>query len=107
MKTLMDFLADLMGALLRLVFWLVTVGLALGMLGLAVVVLVVGSIWALLRGQRPRAPVMMGRFTQFTSERVWRGPGWPRPDAAAASDVVDVEARDVAGTGGHTLPPRP
>lgn len=105
MKTLMDFFADLLGALVRLVFWMLAVAAALGMLGLALVLLVVGGIWALLRGQRPRPPVMMGRFTQFTSERVWRGPGWPRPDAASA-DVIDVDGRDVPGGSGHSLPPQ-
>lgn len=106
MKTLVDFFADLLGALVRLVFWMLAVAAALGMLALALVLLVVGGIWALVRGQRPRAPVMVGRFTQFTAERVWRGPGWPRPDAAS-SDVIDVESRDVGGGAGQRLPPRP
>lgn len=97
MSEILNFLASLLGAVVRVALWMLTAALALFLLGLALVLLLLGVIWALLRGRKPTAPVFVGRFQRFTSERVWPGKsGWTRPQDATVTEVVDVEVREVS-----------
>lgn len=94
MDAFFQFINGLLSAALRVVLWLLAVVLALGLLSLALLLLLGGALWALVRGQRPAPSVVMGRFRHFASQRVWPG----RPGAAPPSsthEVVDVEVREV------------
>jgi hypothetical protein len=100
MNEILRFFTGLLAAVVRAALWLVTAVLALGLLALALVLLLLGVLWALVRGRRPQAPVFVGRFRQFTSQRVWPGGApWHTGARAEAQDVVDVEVREVAPEG--------
>ena len=88
MSDLIDFLGRVVRGALGLALWLLAAALGLGLLLVALVLLAVGTIWALLRGRRPTRPVFVARMQRFTRTRVWPG----QPDTA---EVVDVEAREV------------
>lgn len=105
MSEIFRFFSGLLAAVLRVFLWLVTAVLALGLLALALVLLLAGVIWALVRGRRPEAPVFVGRFRQFTSERVWPGGApWHTRGQGDASEVVDVEVREVPPEAGQREP---
>ena len=89
MTSWFDAVARIVGAALRLLAWALMAVLALGLLALALVLLVFGLFWALLRGRRPVAPVVVGRFARYSAERVWPGRG------GRATEVVDVEVTEV------------
>lgn len=98
MNEFLHFLAALFGAVLRVFLWLLAAVLGLFLLALALLILLLGLVWAMLRGRRPTAPVLVGRFARYGREQVWRGAGRGRADAAASvSEVVDVEVREVGG----------
>ena len=66
--------------------------------------LLVGVVWALLRGRRPVRPVYVHQFQTYARERVW--PGRRGAPPATTDEVVDVQVREVHdNTGGHSLPP--
>jgi hypothetical protein len=91
----------LLARVVRVVLWLFAVALALVLLAVGLVLVLAVVLWALLRGQRPTAPVFVGRFQRYAQDRVWPG----RNGAGGTpADVVDVEARDVNGP---RLPPGP
>ena len=92
MNEIRNFLSGLLAATARVLLWVVMAVLALFLLTLALVFLLLGVLWALLRGRKPVPPVFVGRFRQFTAERVW--PGAAGGDRAR-SEVVDVEVREV------------
>lgn len=96
MNAVLNFVASVLGAVLRLALWALAAVLALGLLALALVLLLLGAVWALLRGRRPTAPVFVGRVHRFTTERVWPGAAG-RAAAADVSteEVVDVQVREV------------
>ncbi len=107
MNEILRFFSGLLAAVVRVALWLVTAVLALGLLALALVLLLMGMLWALVRGRKPEAPVFVGRFRQFTSQRVWPGGApWHTSARAEAQDVVDVEVREVA-PGGEPRDARP
>ncbi len=101
MSDLIDFLGRVLRGTLALLLWLMAAALALGLLLVAMVVLLVGALWALLRGRRPTRPVFVGRFQQFTRTRVWPGPGGSAPGGGPGhrpgghTEVLDVEVREV------------
>lgn len=108
MNEILRFFSGLLGAVVRVALWLVTAALALGLLALALVLLLLGVLWALVRGRKPQAPVIVGRFRQFTSQRVWpggapwhtgTGTGAQAQDVVDVVDVVDVEVREVSPEG--------
>lgn len=107
MSEIFQWVAGVLNAVLRVVLWLVMAALALGLLLVALVFLAVGVLWALLRGRRPQAPVYMGQFRRFTSERVWPGGApWQRQETRDTSEIVDVEVREVSPADeGATRPP--
>lgn len=104
-------------AVVRVVLLMAALGLAAAVVASAVAVLLLASLWAVLRGRRPPV-VTVYRFTQQVSRQVWarrqgpfgsQGPGrrsgsrgasgrvsGRRPaDAVTEVDVVDVETREV------------
>lgn len=92
-------MSGLLGAVVRVVLWLIMAVVAVFLLAVALVLLFLGVLWALLRGQRPETPVFVGRFQRFTKTRVWPQAGQARASGASArhsqAEVVDVEAREV------------
>lgn len=95
---------------MRLVLGLLAAAIALAVLSVALVLLLIGVLWALVRGRSlmpwgQRAPVFVGRVFRHTTGRVWRGGGAPG-DRAAHSDsaVVDVEVREVSEGAGRSDP---
>lgn len=91
------FIHNLFTAVLRVALWLIMIVVAVGLLAVALVLLLLGVLWALVRGQKPVAPVFVGRFQRFTAERVWPA-GSGRRHPASTDDVVDVEVREVGGS---------
>lgn len=89
-------LAALLGAVFRVLLWVFMAVLAVGLLVLALVFLLVGALWSLVRGRRPQAPVFAARFQRYAPEQVWPG---RRPPPAPAQDVVDVEVKEVPDEG--------
>ncbi len=104
MTDIFNALGRLFSAVLGLIFWLFAAALGLFLAAVVAVLLLVGVVWALLRGRRPVRPVYVHQFQTYARERVWPG---RRASASAASDeVVDVQAREVRdSTAGHNLPP--
>jgi hypothetical protein len=103
MTTLLDALVRIASAVLRLLAWVLTAVLALGLLSLALVLLLVGLVWALLRGRRPVVPVVVGRFTRTSAQRIWPGrAGWC---STRSSEVVDVEVTEVGASAGSRPKP--
>lgn len=88
MSELIAFFARVLRGALGLVLWLFAAALGLGLLLVALVLLLVGALWALLLGRKPTQPVFVTRMHRFTRTRVWPG----RPGTA---EVVDVDAREV------------
>ena len=105
MDQLLKFLADFVAAVLRVVAWLLMGFFAVIMLGLAVLVLTVGVLWALLRGKRPAAPDFQAQWRRYASARVW--PSQAGPSAASDDQVVDVEVREVEEIVTRQAPPAP
>jgi len=112
---LLDGLAWLLGALLRLVLWLFLLGLGLLLLVVALPLLLLGALWALLRGRRVAVPLAAELLRRQMQERMrarGRGRGWggragrgPGAAAGRGDEVVDVEARDVEVREGQTPNP--
>jgi len=95
MQAFLQFLSDVLTAVVRVLLWLLTAVLALGLLSLALLLLLGGVLWALVRGRRSTPLVVVSRFQHYARQRVW--PGRPAGPAAptAPPEVVDVEAREV------------
>lgn len=92
MDTFQRTLAGLFGAVFRVLLWVLMAVVALGLLALALVFLLVGAVWALVRGRRPGAPVFAARFQRYAAEQVWPG---RRPAQPPAAEVVDVDVKEV------------
>ena len=95
------FVAGLLGAVVRVAGWLLMAVVALALLGLALLLLAVGAVWALLRGRRPEPPVFVAQFQRYAAGRMWPGAGRP---GAGSADVVDAEVREVRDV--HEAPER-
>ena len=113
MGKLLDGLAWLLGALLRLVLWLFLLGFGVLLLVVALPLLLLGALWALLRGRRVAVPLAAELLRRQMQERMRaRGRGWggragrgPGAAAGRGDEVVDVEARDVEVREGQTPNP--
>ena len=104
MNDLFNALGRVFSAVLGLVFWLFAAALGLLLAGVVAVLLLVGVVWALLRGRRPVRPVYVHQFQTYARERVW--PGRRGAASTATDEVVDVQVREVREhTGRHGLPP--
>ena len=89
MSEIFNALGRLASGVLGLVLWLAAA--ALGLLFALVIAVLLGVVWALLRGRRPVRPVYVHQFQAYARERVWPG----RREANTADEVVDVQAREV------------
>lgn len=98
MQEIQRFVLGLLGAVLRVALWVFTALLALVLLGFALVLIVLGMLWALVRGRRPTPPVFAAQFRRYAAGRVWppgtAGP-FGREADATRNEVVDVEVREV------------
>jgi hypothetical protein len=94
MTEIKAFFQGLLTAVLKVTLWLIMAVAAVFLLALALVLLLLGVLWALVRGKKPVPPVFVGRFHRFTTERVWPGTT-ARHTTDTSSDVVDVEVREV------------
>ena len=104
MNDLFNALGRVFSAVLGLIFWLFAAALGLLLAAVVAVLLLVGVVWALLRGRRPVRPVYVHQFQTYARERVW--PGRRGAPPATTEEVVDVQVREVHdNTGGHSLPP--
>ena len=74
MNDLFNALGRLFSAVLGLIFWLFAAALGLLLAAVVAVLLLVGVVWALLRGRRPVRPVYVHQFQTYARERVWPGP---------------------------------
>jgi len=86
-------MARFINTLLRIGVVCLSAALALFMLLLALLLLLIGTLWALVRGRRPTPPVVMGQWQRYAQARMWRNP--QEVDEEAADNVVDVQAREV------------
>ena len=86
-------------AILKFTLWVIMAVVAAFLLVIALVLLLLGVLWALIRGRKPVPPVFVGRFHQFTTQRVWPG-GAGQPPRTQREDVVDVEVREVDASAG-------
>lgn len=97
-----EWLNGVVGAVVRLALWGLAALLALFLLTLALALLLLGALWAVVRGRKPSAPVFVGRVQRYAADQVWRGAmgrrsgmDGARQAPGAADDVVDVSAREV------------
>lgn len=91
------FFQKLFTVIIKLTLWVIMAVVAAFLLMVALVLLLLGVLWALIRGRKPVPPVFVGRFHQFTTQRVWPG-GTRRPSSTERDEVVDVEVREVGGS---------
>lgn len=104
MNDLFNALGRLFSAVLGLIFWLFAAALGLLLAGVVAVLLLIGVIWALLRGRRPVRPVYVHQFQTYARERVW--PGRRGTASNTTNEVVDVQVREVhEADHGQRLPP--
>ena len=104
MNDLFNALGRLFSAVLGLIFWLFAAALGLLLAAVVAVLLLVGVVWAVLRGRRPVRPVYVHQFQTYARERVW--PGRRGAAAATSDEVVDVQVREVRESGHcQHLPP--
>jgi len=100
MSKLLDFLTGLVSAVLRLLLWLFMAGLGLVLLAVALLLLLLGALWALLRGKRPRVPLAAELLRRQAQQQMRaRSRGWGDRGGSAgpgrSDEVVDVEVREV------------
>jgi len=100
MGKLLDGLTWLLGALLRLALWVFLLGFGLLLLVVALPLLLLGALWALLRGRRVAVPLvaelLRRRAQQHMQGRGWGGRGGRgAASKGRADEVVDAEVREV------------
>lgn len=81
---------------LKLVLGIFAAVFALSLLAAALIVVVLSVLKSLITGRKPAPAVVFGRFQRYSPQGMW--PGGPAQGNAAnprASDVVDVEVREV------------
>lgn len=104
MNDFFKLLSRMFNTVLGLIFWLFAAALGLLLAAVVVVLLLVGVVWAVLRGRRPVRPVYVHQFQTYARERVW--PGRRHAASDTTDEVVDVQVREVRDvSGGHSLPP--
>lgn len=96
MNGLFDFFGRVLRGVLRLVLVLAALAFVFSLLLVALVAVLVVSLWALLTGRKPAPAVVFSRFRQ-TSQRYTQGvwPGGAGGVRRPMGDVVDVEATEV------------
>jgi len=104
MQEMQRFVAGLVVAVARVVGWLLMAVVALVLLGLALLLLAVGLLWALVRGRRPEPAPFMAQFQRYAAGRVWPGAKRPGP---SEGEVVDADIREVPDDTRALQPPAP
>lgn len=95
METVQRALMAVLGAVLRLVLWLVTAVLAVGVLAVALVLLLLGMAWALVRGRRPGTPAMAARFGRYATQQMWAAAARRSAPKRASGEVIDAEIKEI------------
>ena len=80
---------------LKLVLGLFAVVFALSLLVAALIVMALSLLKSLVTGRKPAPVVVFGRFQRYSPQGMWPGAASRDAGAPPASDVVDVEAREV------------
>ena len=82
-----------LNGLAKAVLWGVAAALSLLVLAVALVLLLVGWLWALCRGRRLEVPASLAQLRRWQAQQMRRAGGRsPTPDEA---EVVDVQGREV------------
>ena len=78
---------------LKLVLGVLAAVFALSLLAAALIMVLLSILKSLITGRKPAPAVVFGRFQRYSPQGMWPGQG----NAAnqRASDVVDVEVREV------------
>ena len=95
MNDLLNALGRLFSAVIGLVLWLFAAALGLLLAGVVAVLLLLGVVWAVVRGRRPVRPVYVHQFQAYARERVWPGRRGGAAGTVASGEVVDVQVREV------------
>ena len=95
MNDLLNAVGRLFSAVIGLVFWLFAAALGLLLAAVVAVLLLVGVVWAVVRGRRPVRPVYVHQFQAYARERVWPGRRAATGTSATSQEVVDVQVREV------------
>ena len=80
---------------LKLVLGLFAAVFALSLLAAALIVVVLSLLKSLVTGRKPAPAMVFGRFQRYSPQGMWPGAASRDAGAPPASDVVDVEAREV------------
>ncbi|MDM4765595.1 hypothetical protein [Pelomonas sp. SE-A7] len=88
-------MSGIFSLLLRILLTVFTLVFVVGLVLVALVTMFVLLVWSLVRGRRPT--IDMGRFRRATQYRPGGSTRQP------VGDVVDVEAREVPGSGAPRL----
>lgn len=83
-----------LSVLAKAVLWAVAALLSLLVLAVALVLLLVGWLWALCRGRRLGVPWSVTQVRRWHERQVWRSDG-QTGTTTVAEEVVDVEVREV------------
>ncbi|WP_395057926.1 hypothetical protein [Polaromonas sp.] len=89
-----SFVSSFLRFILRLVLWVLAAVFAISLLTAALVVMSLGLLKALITGKKPQ-PMVFGRFQKFSPDAFWPRAGAPGTTPARATDVVDVEVREI------------
>ncbi|MDR7308591.1 hypothetical protein [Rhodoferax saidenbachensis] len=96
METLLNFVAQVLRRVFKLVLVVWVSLFALALLSLAVTAALLTVLWSLLRGRKPALFTTFTRFRQASQQ--FSAGGWNRQGGFArptAEDVVDVQANEV------------
>ena len=81
--------------ILRVTLGACAVVFALSLLVAALIVMALSLLKSLVTGRKPAPAVVFGRFQRYSPQGMWPGAASRDAGAPPASDVVDVEAREV------------
>ena len=94
MNAFIDFLGRLLAGAIKLLLVLAASVFVVGFLLVALVAVVLVSLWSLVTGRKPAPVVLFTRMREQSkryTQGVWPGPGRGEPQA----DVVDIQATEV------------
>lgn len=89
------FASALLRFFLKLLFGVLAVVTAVAFFAVVVVLMMVGSIKALITGKRRPKSMSFQQFSRFTPSGVWSAKSGTHSRSTSASDILDVEVREV------------
>lgn len=109
MTLLIDFIATVVRAILKLALLLAVLIFITSVLVAGIVVALVTALWSLLTGRKPAVVTHFMRFKQASQQfRPGAWPGQAGQPSTASAEVVDVQAHEVPDTLiGMNSPPQP